>query len=147
MTEPKTLSGCLERAAGTNVAVGVHFAGRARSDIDGDTFHSYADIYARALDVASGLRALGIGKAEGDRVAVAVPTSIEFYDAFFGAVLAGAVPVSLPLPRRFGPVDDSPGALASHYDPTGLYTADGTCLGFRNPAGRCEDAPCCGCCS
>ena len=102
MTEPKTLSGCLERAAGTDV--GVHFAGRARSD--SDTFHSYADIYERALDVASGLRALGIGKAEGDRVAVAIPTSIEFYDGFFGAVLAGAVPVSLPLPRRFGPVDD-----------------------------------------
>ena len=102
MTEPKTLSGCLERAAGTHV--GVHFAGRAGSD--SDAYHSYADIYERALDVASGLRSLGIGKAEGDRVAVAIPTSIEFYDGFFGAVLAGAVPVSLPLPRRFGPVDD-----------------------------------------
>ena len=106
MTGPKTLSGCLERAAGTDVAVavavGVHFAGRAGSD--SDTFHSYADIHERAQDVASGLRSLGIG--EGDRVAVAIPTSIEFYDGFFGAVLAGAVPVSLPLPRRFGPVDD-----------------------------------------
>ncbi len=105
MTEPKTLSGCLERAAGgtdVGVGVGVHFAGRAGSD--SDAFHSYADIYERALDVASGLRSLGI--VEGDRVAVAIPTSIEFYDGFFGAVLAGAVPVSLPLPRRFGPVDD-----------------------------------------
>ena len=102
MTEPKTLSACLERAAGTDV--GVHFAGRAGSD--SDAYHSYADIHERALDVASGLRALGIGKAEGDRVAVAIPTSIEFYDGFFGAVLAGAVPVSLPLPRPFGPVDD-----------------------------------------
>ena len=102
MTGPKTLSACLERAAGTDV--GVHLAGRAGSD--SDAYHSYADIHERALDVASGLRALGIGKAEGDRVAVAIPTSIEFYDGFFGAVLAGAVPVSLPLPRRFGPVDD-----------------------------------------
>ena len=100
MTGPKTLSACLERAAGTDV--GVHLAGRAGSD--SDAYHSYADIHERALDVASGLRSLGI--VEGDRVAVAIPTSIEFYDGFFGAVLAGAVPVSLPLPRRFGPVDD-----------------------------------------
>jgi len=100
VTEPKTLSGCLERAAVTNV--GVHFGGRSGSD--SDTFHSYADIHERAKDVASGLRSLGI--VEGDRVAVAIATSIEFYAGFFGAVLAGAVPVSLPLPRRFGPVDD-----------------------------------------
>ena len=100
MTEPKTLAQCLERAAGTNV--GVHFGGRAGSD--SDTYHSYADIHERATGVAAGLRSLGI--VEGDRVAVAIPTSIEFYDGFFGAVLAGAVPVSLPLPRRFGPVDD-----------------------------------------
>lgn len=100
MTEPKTLAQCLERAAGTNV--GVHFGGRAGND--SDTFHSYADILERATGVASGLRSLGI--EEGDRVAVAIPTGVEFYDGFFGAVLAGAVPVSLPLPRRFGPVDD-----------------------------------------
>ena len=98
MIEPTTLAGYLERAAGTDV--GVYLAGRGGRD----AFHSYADIHERALDVAAGLRALGI--REGDRVAVAIATGIEFYDAFFGAVLAGAVPVSLPLPRRFGPVDD-----------------------------------------
>lgn len=43
--------------------------------------------------------------------------------------------------------DTSPGAEASHHDRTGFYSADGTCLGSQNPAGRCEDAPCCGCCS
>lgn len=46
--------------------------------------------------------------------------------------------------RRVGPVDDSPGALRSFYDPQGVYAADGTYLGKLG--GRCEDAPCCGCC-
>lgn len=47
--------------------------------------------------------------------------------------------------RRSGPVDDSPGARASYYDPRGAYSADGTFLGTVGR--RCEDAPCCGCCS
>lgn len=47
--------------------------------------------------------------------------------------------------RSRGPVDDSPGALRSYYDPRGAYSADGTFLGTVGP--RCEDAPCCGCCS
>ena len=46
---------------------------------------------------------------------------------------------------RRGPVDGSRGALASYYDPRGAYLADGTFLGTVGP--RCEDAPCCGCCS
>ena len=41
--------------------------------------------------------------------------------------------------------DTSPGARASHYDRTGAYAQDGTFLGRMG--GRCEDAPCCGCCS
>ena len=41
--------------------------------------------------------------------------------------------------------DRSAGAVASHYDRRGAYTADGTFLGTTGP--RCEDAPCCGCCS
>ncbi len=32
-------------------------------------------------------------------------------------------------------------------DPTGFYNANGECIGRVNPNGRCEDAPCCGCCS
>lgn len=40
--------------------------------------------------------------------------------------------------------DHSPGAIASHYDRRGAYSADGTYLGHGGP--RCEDAPCCGCC-
>ena len=37
-----------------------------------------------------------------------------------------------------------PGRIASHYDPVGAYSVDGTYLGKSGP--RCEDAPCCGCC-
>ncbi len=32
-------------------------------------------------------------------------------------------------------------------DPTGFYNANGECIGRVNANGRCEDAPCCGCCS
>lgn len=39
----------------------------------------------------------------------------------------------------------SAGARASHYDPRGVYSVDGRFLGTAGP--RCEDAPCCGCCS
>ena len=62
--------------------------------------------HPRACARRRGRTARGRYRRGGDRVAVAIPTGIEFYDAFFGAVHAGAVPVSLPLPRRFGPVDD-----------------------------------------
>jgi len=50
-------------------------------------------------------------------------------------------------PTAFERGDRSPGAIASHYDRTGFYTADGALIGRQNSHGRCEDAPCCGCCS
>ena len=40
--------------------------------------------------------------------------------------------------------DTSPGALRSHYDRSGLYSSGGQYMG--RAGGRCEDAPCCGCC-
>ena len=52
-------------------------------------------------------------------------------------------PGSRRRPRRFDNADHR----RSHYDPTGFYTADGTCIGRQNPKGRCADAPCCGCCT
>lgn len=39
----------------------------------------------------------------------------------------------------------SEGRQASHYDPSGAYSVDGTYLG-KASGQRCEDAPCCGCC-
>jgi hypothetical protein len=48
-------------------------------------------------------------------------------------------------PRRArGPIDSTPGALASYLDPKGVFSVDGTRIGSVGP--RCEDAPCCGCC-
>jgi len=41
--------------------------------------------------------------------------------------------------------DRTPGAIASHYDRRGVYSVDGTFMGTWGR--RCEDAPCCGCCS
>ena len=49
--------------------------------------------------------------------------------------------------RRRGPIDSTLGAYLSYLDSSGAYTADGTFLGRTNPRGRCEDAPCCGCCT
>lgn len=50
-----------------------------------------------------------------------------------------------PRPLTEGEMERWPeGKIASHYDPDGAYTPDGTYLGHGR--GRCEDAPCCGCC-
>ena len=65
---------------------------------------SFADLHARACRAAAGLAALGI--ARGDRVALVLPTCVEFMDAFFGALLAGAVPVPLYPPVRLARLDE-----------------------------------------
>lgn len=61
---------------------------------------THAELFDRARRAASGLAARGI--APGERVAVIAATSPEFFDGFFGAVLAGAVPVPLYPPVRLG---------------------------------------------
>jgi len=58
----------------------------------------------RALDACGRLQARGV--SAGDRVALVLPTSIEFFDAFFGVLLAGAVPVPLYPPVRLGRLDE-----------------------------------------
>lgn len=64
----------------------------------------YADLYRDALALAAGLRGLGLGK--GDRVAIMLPTGREFFAAFFGALVAGAVPVPLYPPARPSQLED-----------------------------------------
>ncbi len=61
-------------------------------------FYPYPEIWRRALEVCGGLQELGV--EPHDRVALVYPTSIEFIDAFFGTILAGAVPVPLYPPVR-----------------------------------------------
>ena len=72
-----TLVDCLLRAADA-AGEGLRFLDRRGAE----TWLPWSDVLARALGVAGGLRALGVGP--GERVALVFPTSAEFFDAFFG---------------------------------------------------------------
>lgn len=109
--EPRTLQQALDRAARPGVGrspvgdavdgcVGVRFLERDESA----SYQTYAELRRRALRVAGALRARGV--ATGERVALILPTGPEFYDAFFGALYAGAVPVPLYPPLRLGRLDE-----------------------------------------
>jgi fatty-acyl-CoA synthase len=94
----ETLASCLAEAARSGG--GITFV-----DVrEGETKLSHAELFERARRAASGLVARGI--AAGDRVAVIAATSPEFFDGFFGASLAGAVPVPLYPPVRLGRLDE-----------------------------------------
>jgi fatty-acyl-CoA synthase len=75
---------------------GLRFVDRAEKA----TWFGWAEVRERALVTCGGLQALGIER--GDRVALIFPTGIDFFAAFFGAQLAGAVPVPLYPPARLG---------------------------------------------
>jgi acyl-CoA synthetase (AMP-forming)/AMP-acid ligase II len=104
MRDAETLLGALARAAA--LGEGVRFLERGREELV-----SYREVQERAAAVAGGLAALGVGA--GDRIGVAIPTSPDFYDAFFGVLASGALPLSLPLPPRFGSRRDVAAAIAS----------------------------------
>lgn len=93
-----TLHEVLAAAAGTQH--GLTFVG-----LDEETWLPYSELYRRARRAAHVLVTLGI--RPGDRVAIGVPTSPRFMDAFFGTVLAGAIPAPLcPSPRTGHKHDD-----------------------------------------
>jgi fatty-acyl-CoA synthase len=69
-----------------------------------ETLLPYAELHQRARKVAAAVAARGI--VLGDRVAMVLPTGVGFMDAFFGALLAGAVPVPLYPPLRLGRLDE-----------------------------------------
>ncbi len=83
-------------AAAAASASGLTFVDRT----EGETFVTYGDVRARARRTAGALRARGV--ETGDRVALVFPTSPAFLEAFFGVLLAGAVPVPLYPPVRLG---------------------------------------------
>lgn len=94
-----TLGALLERAAGSDRGV------RFLDATEGDGVRlDYGALYERALGVAGALQARGL--APGERVAIVLPTGPTFYDAFFGAVLAGLVPVPLYPPVRLGRLEE-----------------------------------------
>ena len=71
---------------------------------EGERGFPFAELYARALRTAGALRERGIRR--GDKVAIVLPTCVGFMDAFFGALLAGAVPVPLYPPVRLGRLEE-----------------------------------------
>lgn len=85
----------LERA-GRHPQGGLRFLDRNERE----TWFGWAEIRERAKAVAGGLISLGLRR--GDRVALVFPTGIEFFESFFGTLLAGAVPVPLYPPVRLG---------------------------------------------
>ncbi len=73
--------------------------------IDGEAIaesFSYAQMWTAAGEIAGGLRASGI--VRGDAVALMLPTSGAFLQAFLGAMIAGAVPVPMHPPLRWSEI-------------------------------------------
>jgi acyl-CoA synthetase (AMP-forming)/AMP-acid ligase II len=65
---------------------------------------SWAEVKDRASRLAAALLERGVKPEE--RVAMVLPTGLDFMDAFFGTLLAGAVPVPLYPPVRLGRMDE-----------------------------------------
>ena len=65
---------------------------------------SYRDLATRSRRAAEGMRELNI--AVGDRVAIMLPTCVDFFVAFFGALHAGAVPVPIYPPARASQIEE-----------------------------------------
>ncbi len=92
--EHRTVNEALARAATTRS--GITFV----DPQERESFLSFREIHERARRAAAALRTCGV--ATGDRVVLVLPTSPRFMDAYFGTLLAGAVPVPLYPPFRLG---------------------------------------------
>jgi len=65
---------------------------------------TYGELAAKARNVARGLIARDI--VPGDRVALMLPTGIEFFAGFFGILYAGAIPVPIYPPMRLSQIEE-----------------------------------------
>ncbi|MGE0196370.1 MAG: AMP-binding protein, partial [Methylocystis sp.] len=65
---------------------------------------TYRDLYHAARAAAGGLIARGVGA--GDRVAIMLPTSRDFFVAFFAVLFCGAIPVPIYPPFRLSQIED-----------------------------------------
>ncbi len=65
---------------------------------------TYEGLWTGAREVASGLFQQGL--REGDRVAIMLPTGLDYLFSFFGAMLAGMVPVPIYPPARPSQIED-----------------------------------------
>mgnify|MGYP002632571138 CR=1 FL=1 len=99
MTEPgRDLQSALAYAAGSDKSL--IFLDRKERE----TRWPFHAVQSRARAVAGRLMKLGI--QHGERVVLVFPTDIEFMDAFFGCLLAGAVPTPVYPPVRLGRMDE-----------------------------------------
>ena len=89
---------------------------------------TYAELAARARAVARGLIAHDV--APGDRVALMLPTSIDYFITFFGILYAGAIPVPIYPPMRLSQIEDH---LRRQI---GILRNAGACLLITMPEGR-----------
>ena len=69
-----------------------------------ETKQDYSVVWERAVRTASGLAQSGLKK--GERIALILPTSPGFMDAFFGCQILGAIPVPLYPPVRLGRLEE-----------------------------------------
>jgi len=88
----------------TNVADEGHHGLRFLDRHGRPDHHPWSDVVTRARAVAGHLRAAGL--KPGEHAALVYPTGPDFFDAFFGVLLAGAVPVPLYPPVRLGRLDE-----------------------------------------
>jgi 1-acyl-sn-glycerol-3-phosphate acyltransferase len=89
---------------------------------------TYGELAIKARQVAHGLITRDV--APGDRVALMLPTSIDFFTAFFGILYAGAIPVPIYPPMRLSQLEDH---LRRQ---TGILRNAGACLLITMPEGR-----------
>jgi 1-acyl-sn-glycerol-3-phosphate acyltransferase len=74
------------------------------SDGFAETGITYGALQEQARMVARGLRERGL--MPGDRVAIMLPTGAAFFQAFFGSLYAGGVPVPIYPPMRLSQLED-----------------------------------------
>ncbi|MGH2717064.1 MAG: AMP-binding protein, partial [Actinomycetota bacterium] len=65
---------------------------------------TYGGLLAAANGAAASLQRLGVGP--GDSVALMLPTNLDYFVAFFGALLAGGVPVPIYPPARMAEIEE-----------------------------------------
>jgi acyl-CoA synthetase (AMP-forming)/AMP-acid ligase II len=80
------------------------FGARFVSASEQAEFYTYAEVLRRARASAAFLQSRDL--KPGDHVAIILPTGVEFFDAFLGTQLAGAVPTALYPPFRLGKLDE-----------------------------------------
>lgn len=87
----RSLQGALTRAAKRHPDRRIGLLDRRGRDVGNRTHSEMLTSARRAAE-----RMAGLGVQEGERVVVCLQTSWEWFDAWFGALLLGAVPVAIP---------------------------------------------------